>query len=136
MTTLLRILILSLLCSVGGCDAARSPGDEPVSTIESPLTTVRALHVHVTGPTGAADHETVTVGVQIIVGFSDDDYLTDSFFPELELKTVLGLYKTAIQMNADVAEEVKDFLYSSYSIPTNGYAAVYVSGAYGLLNLL
>jgi hypothetical protein len=99
----------------------------------------RVLHVHVGGldsiPSGHGDDQ-VTVTLQILVGIDGDDPLSDSLPATLTLKTLLGLYKTAIQLNVDVAEAAKAHMYSSQSIPTNGYAAVYVSGAYGLLSIL
>jgi hypothetical protein len=129
----MRHLILVALLVLASCSAADV---DDTSVAEQSLTTTRALHIHVSGPQTAPDHETVTVGCTIFVGFSDDDQLQDSLTPELELKTGLGIYKTEIQLNADIAAAVKAYLYSSQSIPTNGYAATYVSGAYGALTIL
>lgn len=95
----------------------------------------RVLHIHVTGPTDAADHETVTVGCNILVGLSDASAIADSIYAEIALKT-LGIYKTSAQMNLAVTDAVKAHLHTSQGIPTGGYAASYVSGAYGLLGIL
>lgn len=94
----------------------------------------RALNVHVTGPIAAADHETVTLAVNIVVGFDDASNLTDVMHADIPLKT-LGVYKTPLEMNQDVVAAVKQHLLTFNAIPTNGYAATYVSGAYGSLTI-
>ncbi|HET9063684.1 MAG TPA: hypothetical protein VFO62_10385 [Candidatus Binatia bacterium] len=96
----------------------------------------RVLNVHVTGLQGAPDHESVQLALDIKVGRSDGAAITDTLNPTLDLKNALGVYRTAIEMNLEVIEAAKDHMLSSQSIPTNGYAAVYVSGAYGLLSIL
>lgn len=96
----------------------------------------RVMNIHVSQINSAADHETVNLALQFRIGISDASEISDSLNQDISLKTGLGLYKTSIQLNADIAVLVKDFAYSTYSVPTNGYAATYVSGAYGLLNLL
>lgn len=100
------------------------------------MPTIRVLNIHVANINDAPDHETVNLALSIKVGFSDTTALTDSLNQDIAQKNGLGLYRTSIEMNLAVADAVKSFLNSSYSIPTNGYAAVYVSGAYGLLNIL
>ncbi len=99
------------------------------------MPTTRVLHIHITGIDAAPDDDSVQPNCDINVGISDASPIGDSYSPTITLK-LLGVYKTAIQMNISVADACKDFLSSSYSIPTNGYAAVYVTGAYGLLSIL
>lgn len=98
----------------------------------------RVLHIHVTGPQVTTGSDSVTVGCNILVGIdgSPNTEITDSYAPDIALKGLLGIYKTSIQINSDIAVAIVAFMLSSHSIPANGYAAIYVSGAYGVLNIL
>lgn len=95
----------------------------------------RVLHIHVTALGLATEETQVSTQVDVRIGIDGEESISFNLTPEITLKT-LGVYKTAIQMNVAIADAVKSYAYDTYSIPTNGYVATYVSGAYGLLNVL
>ena len=95
----------------------------------------RVLSIQVAAVAALPDEDTMQLDVAYRVGISDDDPISDVTTVELSLHT-LGVYKTSIGLNAAIADAVKEFVYSEHSIPTNGYAAVYVAGGFGLLSVL
>lgn len=95
----------------------------------------RVLHVHVSGLDSIPSGGKVKLQCQLLVDRSDGSTISDSVAPELEVKPGL-LYRTSIEMNVAIADAAKAHLNTYYSIPTDGYDAVYVTGAYGLLSIL
>lgn len=87
----------------------------------------RVLHVKLNQPIQATDHEHITISAQILVGFDDQSEVSDVLHASIDLKT-LGIYRTALQMNLAIVDEVKDYMLDTFQIPTNGYAATYLYG--------
>lgn len=95
----------------------------------------KVIHVHVAGVEEAPDDNTVKLSLSIKVADGGSQVVTDTLVPTVTLKT-LGVYRTAVQMNQKVMTEAKAFVEDTYSIDADSYAAEYLSGGYGLLNLL
>lgn len=95
----------------------------------------KVIHVHIAGIEEAPDENTVVLSLSIKVADGNAQVVTDSLAPSITLK-ILGVYRTAIQINQKVMAEAKAFVEDTYSIPSNSYAAEYLSGGYGLLNLV
>lgn len=95
----------------------------------------RVLYIHVPAVGNPNGVTSLDLAPSVIVGLDDGDPIVETPTIVINLKT-LGIYKTAIQMNLALADAVKQFMLDEHSIPINGYAATYVSGAYGLLNIL
>lgn len=93
------------------------------------------LHVHVTEIASAVGELVVQPVLSIRVGSGSTEIITDTLSPTISLK-VLGIYRTSIQLNKKIMDTVKSYLEDAYSIDPDDYAAEYLSGAYGLLNLL
>lgn len=97
---------------------------------------VLSIHVNQLQTAGWDDPSIVKVRTSITLQETDEDPINLTGVDFSLSNNTLGVYKTAIQLNADLVDAVKTYLNTYYSIPTSGYSTSYLSGGWGLLSLL
>lgn len=91
------------------------------------MPTTRVMILHLEHPARALDHLTADIGGDLSVGMSAGGAFTDSFRATIALTDGMGTYKTQAELETAVIEAAKEFAYEAYGIPTDGYAAVYIT---------
>lgn len=132
-----RIVVLCALVAIVSASVALRP--VVATEREAVATTVatKVLHIHVVSLGLAQGEDVMSVQLDIQIGEDGEDTIGTNLTPNLDLKTMLGTYKTALQLNQELVESVKDYLADEpFNIPTNAYLTTFLSGGYGALNLL
>lgn len=92
------------------------------------------LHGHIAGFAAVwSDPDVVKASVEWRVIKSDENDYGGTAELQINLKS-LGLYRTAVQMNAQVLAALVAYVADAYNL--SNFDAQYLSGGYNLLNLL
>lgn len=101
----------------------------------APAAAEKIVQITIAGIYGQNDISKVSLATSYKVLRTGEATITDTPDIDLDVKTGLGLYKTALQLNQDLREAIYDHIESTYSITTNNVDKVIYQGMFTDLGL-